>query len=92
MQDPSGAVTTLDGAPIHTLTMQRGDGSQVLAVWLTSPDKRVHPLELTLDQSSTAQVYRPSLSAKPQADLPNSTDDRLKLGREPVLIVIPPSA
>lgn len=92
MQDPAGTVTTLDGAPIHTLTMQRGDGSQVLAVWLTSPDKRIHKLELSLDDSNPVQVYRPGLSRKPQADLPTSTDFTLKLGREPVLVVIPPSA
>jgi hypothetical protein len=92
MNDPTGSVTTLDGAPIHTLTMQRGDGSQVLAVWLTSPDAKLHPLELTLDQSLPVQVYRPSQSRSAQADLPASTDAKLKLGREPVLVVIPPSA
>ncbi len=92
MDDPSAAATTLDGAPIHTLTMQRGDGSQVLAIWLTSPDGKVHPVELTLDEGAPVQVYRPALSRRAQADLPSSTDAKIKLGREPVLVVIPPSA
>jgi hypothetical protein len=92
MQDPAGTLTSLDGAPIHTLTMQRGDGSQVMAVWLTSPDRKMHTLELTLDQSASVQVYRPTLARRPQASLPTSTDDRIKLGREPVLLVIPPGA
>jgi len=92
MQDPAGALTALDGAPIHTLTMQRGDGSQVMALWLTSPDRKVHTVELTLDQSQPVQIYRPTLARRPQASLPTSTDDRIKLGREPVLVVIPPGA
>ncbi|HEY1595647.1 MAG TPA: hypothetical protein VGF74_09650 [Thermoleophilaceae bacterium] len=92
MEQPEGTVTTLDGAPIHTLTMQRGDGSQVLAVWLTNPDGRFHTAELNLDQSAPVQIYRPSLGARAQATLPPSTDDNIKLGREPVLVVIPPSA
>jgi hypothetical protein len=92
LQDPAGTITSLDGAPIHTLTMKRGDGSQVMAVWLTSPDRKMHTLELTLDQSESVQVYRPTLGRRAQASLPTSTDDRIKLGREPVLVVIPPGA
>jgi hypothetical protein len=91
-QQPAGTVTSLDGAPIHTLTMQRGDGSQVLAMWLTAPDARIHKVELSLDDSAPVQVYRPSLGRGPQAELPSSTDFTVKLGREPVLLVIPPSA
>jgi hypothetical protein len=92
MQNPAGTLTSLDGAPIHTLTMQRGDGAQVMAVWLTGPDRKIHTVELTLDQSAPVQVYRPTLARRPQASLPTSTDDRIKLGREPVLLVIPPGA
>ena len=49
-------------------------------------------MELTLDQSQPVQIYRPTLARRPQASLPTSTDDRIKLGREPVLVVIPPGA
>jgi hypothetical protein len=84
--------TTLDGSPIHTLTMQRGDGSQVLAVWETSPGGRPHPLELTVDQSASLSIYRPSVARVVQRRLGPVTDARINLGADPVLVVTGPGA
>ena len=92
LQPPHVTATTLDGSPIHTLTMQRGDGSQVLAVWETAPGRRPHPLELTVDQSASLSIYRPAIGSGVQRQIGPLTDARLKLGADPVLVVTGPGA
>jgi hypothetical protein len=92
LQPPHVTATTLDGSPIHTLTMQRGDGSQVLAVWETAPGRRPHPLELTVDQSASLSIYRPAIGRGVQRQIGPVTDARLKLGADPVLVVTGPGA
>ena len=77
---------------LHTLAMQRGDGSQVLAIWETAPGRVAHPLELTVDQSSSLSIYRPSVSGSVEQRIGPLTDARLKIGADPVLVVTRPGA
>ena len=93
---PRATARSLDGSPIHTLTIQRGDGAQVVAIWLTSPHAqdaltktgKTHSVQLTLDSRAAVQVYRPALGRAPQASYKSSTRVSVKLGADPVLAVI----
>jgi hypothetical protein len=93
---PRATASSIDGSPIHTLTIQRGDGSQVLAMWLTSPTARdalagrgrTHPVQLALGDRAAIDVYRPSLGKGPQQRLRPTTEAKIQLGADPVLAVI----
>jgi hypothetical protein len=99
LEAPLASATTLDGSRMHTLTIQRGDGAQVLAMWLTTPapgdavtrNGVTHPVALELGGRAAVEVYRPSLSARPQTRLGSRTDLEVELGADPLLVVIHPA-
>lgn len=96
---PRATATSLDGTRIDSLTMQRGDGSQVLAIWPTNPGAadatgrsgKTHAIDIALSKRAPLTVYRPALSGGPQRRLTPTDDATVRIGADPLLIVIPPS-
>jgi hypothetical protein len=95
---PRATATSLDGSSIETLTIERGDGSQVLAIWPTDPGPadaigrsgKTHPVDLALSERLPLALYRPALGSAPQRLRPTS-DATVRMGADPLLVVIPRS-
>jgi hypothetical protein len=96
---PRATASSSGGSRMQTLTMQRGDGSQVLAIWPTDPSAadavgkagRTHPVQIALSRRAPLALYRPAIGPNVQRRLASATQATVRVGADPLLVVVPRS-